>query len=222
MIFIERVSVASDGSQGNDNSVLNGNLNYPPVSPDGRYVVFSSLASNLVPNDANFNGDVFVYDRLSQTIQLVSVDSDGTQLNGAYPSISADGRYVAFISNLIDTGEGNPSGFVAFVHDRLTGTTELIPFPDIGPLGNQSVTISPDGRYVAFGIDSLSSNTINVSIYDRVTQSTTSIESDQTADPLLYAAVGQFSGDGRFLVFASTSPNLVSNDTNNLLDVFRL
>jgi Tol biopolymer transport system component len=95
-----RVSVASDGTQGNDGS---GGAS---ISANGRYVAFVSGASNLVPGDTNGKADVFVHDRLTGQTTRVSVASDGTEGNSdsIYPSISADGRYVAFqswASNLI-------------------------------------------------------------------------------------------------------------------------
>jgi Tol biopolymer transport system component len=102
---IERVSIDGSGTQGDDASYS------PSISADGRYVAFSSLSTNLVASDTNAKFDVFLYDRLSDGIQRVSVDSSGAQGNdGSYtPSISVDGRYVAFISiatNLV-TGDTN-------------------------------------------------------------------------------------------------------------------
>jgi hypothetical protein len=97
---VQLVSVASDGTQGNDGS---GGAS---ISANGRYVAFVSGASNLVPGDTNGVDDVFVHDRLTGQTTRVSVASDGTQGNGDswWPSISADGRYVAFesrASNLV-------------------------------------------------------------------------------------------------------------------------
>ena len=92
---IERVSVASNGTQ------ANGWSSSPSISADGRYVVFYSAASNLVPGDTNGAYDIFVYDRQTDTIERVSVANNGTQGNNSSwsGSISADGRYVAFSSN---------------------------------------------------------------------------------------------------------------------------
>lgn len=90
----ELVSVSSDGTQGNRQSA------YLSISADGRYVAFESWASNLVSGDTNGTYDVFVRDRVAGTTERVSVAGDGNQANhGSYnPSISADGRYVAFSS----------------------------------------------------------------------------------------------------------------------------
>ena len=91
---ITRVSVASDGAQGN------GDSGGPAISADGRFVAFYSSASNLVPGDTNGVEDVFVHDRLTGQTTRVSVASDGAQGNDLswQPSISADGRFVAFAS----------------------------------------------------------------------------------------------------------------------------
>lgn len=110
-----RVSVASDGMQGNGLS-----LN-PSISGDGRYVAFWSGANTLVPGDTNGNADIFVHDRQTGQTTRVSVASDGTQENGGSEelSISADGRSVAFDSgatNLVP-GDTNSSADI-FVHDR--------------------------------------------------------------------------------------------------------
>jgi Tol biopolymer transport system component len=110
-----RVSAASDGAQGNGWSA------FPSISADGRYVAFVSRASNLVSGDTNDTWDVFVHDRQSGQTTRVSAASDGAQGNGwsAFPSISADGRYVAFVSrasNLV-SGDTNDTWDV-FVHDR--------------------------------------------------------------------------------------------------------
>ena len=89
------MSVADDGTQGNGSSEYSGD---PSISADGRYVAFMSDASNLVPGDTNGNADIFVYDRQTDSIERVSVASDGTEGNSKSisPSLSADGRYVAF------------------------------------------------------------------------------------------------------------------------------
>src|SRR5262249_38177421 len=106
----ERVSVDSSGIQGN------GDSGFPygtAISADGRYVAFGSQASNLVSGDTNAVRDIFVRDRQSGTTERVSVDSLGTQSNydSEFPSISGDGRCVAFWSSL---GAGGP----IYVRDR--------------------------------------------------------------------------------------------------------
>ena len=119
-------------------------------------MAFDSNASNLVSGDGNGTYDVFVRDRTTGTTERVSVDSGGTQGNSYSDRavISADGRYVAFESyaNNLVTGDGNGANDV-FVHDRITGTTELVSVDSGGNQGNKDSdgpAISADGRYVAF------------------------------------------------------------------------
>ena len=90
----ERMSVNSVGVEGNADSF------YPDISDDGRFVVFESNASNLVPGDTNHRSDVFVRDRLTGTTQRANVDSTGAEaeFGGRRASISGDGRFVAFSS----------------------------------------------------------------------------------------------------------------------------
>ena len=150
------VSVALDGTPGNGHS---GNpilfLN-PPISGDGRYVAFESSASNLVADDTNDAQDVFVHDRLTGVTTRVSVASDGTAANDTpfFPSMSADGRYIAFVSwasNLVNEDtNGIPD---VFVHDRQTGITTRASVASDGTAANSFSNfpaISADGRFVAF------------------------------------------------------------------------
>ena len=147
---ITRVSVDSAGNQGNNNSGL------PSISGDGRFVAFVSRTTNLVPGDTNNGEDVFVRDLLTNTTTRVSVDSVGNQAigNSFDPSISADGRLVAFRSNApnLVPGDNNNSEDV-FVRDLSTNTTTRV---SVDSAGNQAIgnsgrpSISTDGRFVAF------------------------------------------------------------------------
>src|SRR5438132_902839 len=102
-----RVSVASAGIQGNSGS------HYSSISADGRFVAFQSGASNLVLSDTNGVYDVFVHDRQNGTTTRVSVDSNGAEGNGGCyePSISADGRFVAFYSYATNLVPGGTNGW---------------------------------------------------------------------------------------------------------------
>ena len=109
-----RVSVASDGTQGNAWSF------HPAISADGQYVAFYSLASNLVSGDTA-NWDTFVHDQQTGQTARVSVASDGTpgNVDSYAPAISADGRYVAFDSNASNLVSSDTNGRQdIFVHDR--------------------------------------------------------------------------------------------------------
>ena len=113
-----RVSVSSTGAQAGGDS----GRDFPSVSADGRYVAFDSYAANLVPGDTNGTSDVFVRDLRAGTTSRVSVSSTGAQPNGrsGVPSVSADGRYVAFTSGAANLVPGDTNGaFDVFVRDRV-------------------------------------------------------------------------------------------------------
>ncbi len=146
----ERVSVSSKGKQ------ADGFSRDPSVSAEGRFVAFTSGATNLVPGDTNGFQDVFVRDRLTGQTRLVSVGFDATPADGASlgPSISRDGRFVAFASdasNLIPAG-AVPAGRDIYVRDLVTGTTQLVSVTASGQASGSSTVgdISADGRLVAF------------------------------------------------------------------------
>jgi Tol biopolymer transport system component len=229
----ERVSVDSSGVQGNGDCVDPSFVHaYPAISADGRYVAFFSIASNLVPGDTNAKWDIFVHDRASHTTERLSVDSSGAQGNGHsfYPSISADGRYVAFQSAASNLVAGDSGSDDIFVRDRLIGTTERI---SVDPLGGQAdsssgyPSISSDGRFVAY--HSFATNLVagdsngqaDIFVRDRVSgvterASVTSLgmqANNASSFPSL-------SGDGRYVAFQSTASDLVAGDTNFALDVF--
>jgi Tol biopolymer transport system component len=149
----ERVSVASDGSQADSHSVT------PSFSADGRYVAFESYAANLVAGDTNNAEDIFVHDRVTGETTRVSMASDGGQADGySYtPSISAEGRYVAFESDASNLVAGDTTNWRdVFVHDRATGETTRVSVAGDGSQGDYNSdlpSISADGRHVAFASD---------------------------------------------------------------------
>ena len=227
---LELVSVSSAEVHGNAAS------NQASLSADGRYVAFTSSASNLVPNDMN-GPDVFVRDRQAGTTELISRTTGGVQANGPalFPAISANGRYVAFEStaaNLSST-DGDPTSDI-FVRDRQMGTTELASVGEGAPANDDSNTpaISGDGRYVTF--TSLADNLVasdgnmdrDVFVYDRMSGTTelVSMATDGThgnfASGGLGAGPARTSSDGRYVIFGSFADNLVANDLNSKDDVF--
>lgn len=223
---VQRMSVASDGTEGDGSSTTSA------VSADGRVVAFVSAASNLVPGDANFQLDVYVHDRATGTTERISVGPNDEDADGqsATPSLSADGRYVAFASlagNLVvDDTNGS---FDVFVRDRTTGVTERVSLAaDGSEATSDSVApaISADGRYVAFAsaaalVPEDLNDTFDVYVHDRATGVTTrvSVASDGTESDNLSLAP-RISADGSVVVFHSFASNLVADDTNGVPDVF--
>ncbi|MEW6743439.1 MAG: calcium-binding protein [Planctomycetota bacterium] len=228
-----RVSVDRSGGQANGQSELL--LFNQAISGDGRFVVFRSYATNLVPGDTNRVPDIFLHDRLTGETSRVSVSSQGKQPNAysSTPSISADGRYVAFASwatNLVP-GDGNDVDDV-FVHDRLTGETTRVSVDSMGTEGDDRSyrpSTSGDGRYVAFHskATNLVSGDVNnmkdVFVHDRLTGETTRVSVDSkgtegNGDSGDYWP--SISPDGRYVAFCSEATNLVPGDMNEAIDVF--
>jgi hypothetical protein len=222
-----RVSIASDGSQADYWSY------YSSLSADGSMVAFDSYATNLVPGDTNMEDDIFVHNRDTGETSMVSVASDGTQGNrsSVVPSISADGRYVAFESDAFNLvlGDNNARRDI-FVHDRDTGETTRVSVSSNGTEANgwsYYAEISADGRYVAFESDA--SNLVegdnnarsDVFVHDRQTGETTrvSVASDGT-EGNEGSNRASLSADGHYVAFFSYASNLVEGDTNSNFDVF--
>ncbi|MGZ8225826.1 MAG: hypothetical protein ACXWT3_04195 [Methylococcaceae bacterium] len=235
-----RVSVDSAGGQGN------GESSYPAISADGRFVAFASAASNLVVEATSGYGDVFVHDRTTGITTLVSVDSAG--LEGIYgsgnPSISADGRFVAFTSESSNLVTGDTNGWAdTFVHDRATGITTRVSVGSAGEQGNYysngTTSISADGRWVAFlsrasnlvagdtndGGTTFATDGIDVFVHDRRTGTTTRVSvNSQGEQQNAFSAETtiSISADGRFVAFSSMASNLVTGGErdNNQDDIF--
>jgi Tol biopolymer transport system component len=211
------------------------------VSADGRYVAFTSNASNLVHGDTNKLPDVFVRDVRTGRTTRVSVTSSGKQgvgkrySNGSNaPTISSDGRYVAFHSDMRNLVPGDTNGvFDIFVHDRVTGKTQRVSVSSTGRQANAEcgpgMSFTADDRYVTF--NSLATNLVpndrnditDVFIRDLRTNRTrlVSLGMHGQGDDASWIGLGNaFTRDGRYLLFASWAANLVPGDTNDVADVF--
>jgi len=221
------ISISSGGTAANDAS------GRPSVSADGRYVAFWSYASDLVPNDTNGVADIFVRDRLTGTTEIVSVASGGALANGECrnPSISADGRYVAFQSVATNLVPGDTNGVSdVFVRDRSAGTTVRVSVGAGGAQGDgasQNGRISANGRFVAF--DSYATTLVvpatstigQVFVRDTSLGTTECVSvgfdgnygDDDCANPSI-------SQDGRCIAFESVAANIVPDDTNGVKDIF--
>ena len=221
-----RVSTSSAGAQ------ANGNSSDPDISADGRFVVFTSSASNLIAGDTNNTTDIFCHDRQTATTTRVSVGSGGVQvtLRSDTGSISADGRYVAFASpdNNIVPGDNCVYDDI-FCHDRQTGVTSLVSISNtIGqtftPRANPE--ISDDGNSIAFdsaALDLVSNDTngcSDVFVWSRFTNSIsrTSLGNGGVEGNHI-SLEASISADGRFVAFTSYAYNFVPGDNSNP-DVF--
>jgi len=225
-----RVSLSNSGGQGNKSS------SEPRITPSGRFLVFDSIASNLVKGDTNSASDIFVRDLSAHHTYRVSVSNAGRQGNkGSYSGkISGNGRYVAFESFASNLVKGDTNGGVAttdaFVRDRVAHRTYRVSVSSAGRQGNgfsSDPVISDNGRYVAFEsaatnlVKGDTNNHVDVFVRDRATHRTFRI--DVSYSGRQGNAAGQdpsITSDGRFVVFDSQSSNLVPGDTNGRTDVF--
>ena len=172
-------------SVGPNNAQADGSISFDvAISADGRFVAYTSDATNLVPGDTNGQPDVFAYDRMTQTTRRVSIGSGAVQANSgaAEPAISANGRFVAFISESTNLVRGDTNRtFDVFVHDRKMGTTERVSLGKNGAQSNgisQRPVISADGRFVAFKsyatnlVAGDTNGQLDVFVHDRQTHTT--------------------------------------------------
>jgi Tol biopolymer transport system component len=238
-------SIADNGLLGNGCSGAGAGPH--TISFNGRFIVFDSTSDNLVSGDTNGKVDVFVHDRQAGTTELISVANDGTQagqtervsvasdgteggssyFDYAYSDISADGRYIAFVSpsnNLV--ADDDNGDYDVFVRDRELDITERVSIKSDGTQGNgassqfDSPTISDDGRYITFQsnasnlVNGDSNNASDIFLHDRQTGETSliSIANDgshgnsESFNPSITA-------NGRMIAFDSVSTNFVCGDT---------
>ena len=233
------VSVNHTGTgSGNTGSIL------PVFSSDGRFVAFRSAASDLVANDSDGVQDVFVRDLKTGTTILVGADDVDNDNNIANYMLSADGRFMSFLSVASDLVANDTNGTSdVFVRDLQTGTTSLVSVNHTGTgSGNDSSfdqMMSADGRFVAFlsGASDLVADDIDGGLFvrDLQTGTTTRIDVNRSGTgrgngglgfPVNNVSdLGSFrtyvlSADGRFVAFGSFASDLVTTDTNQSVDVF--
>lgn len=241
-VLVSRAGSAT--TAGNDSSFT------ARLSGDGRYVAFTSYATNLVTNqsDANAESDVFVFDRTAGTLQLVShtPGSSTTTGNGrsSSPGISSDGAFLAFngpasdlVANVIDSNGKDD----VFLHDRAAGTNTVVSlsaFDSVTPAGFSYhstfplASVSDDGRWIVFTSDGVGFNADpdlngkdDIFLRDRISGTTVSVSggaNDWSRSPVV-------SADGRYVAYVSAATNLVPgqvdpvDNPNNFLgdmDVF--
>jgi hypothetical protein len=221
----ERVSVDSAGNEANHNSWR------PAMSGDGRFVAFMSVASNLAPGDTNGVTDIYLHDRVTGATEWVSVDDVGEQPPNrefGYPSVSDDGRFVAFQTNAGLVPEDWNWTSDIYVRDRQTGTITWVTVGTAATETSYAPALSGDGRFVAFYsyAGSLVPGDTNLAadifVHDLSTGSTTRASVDSAGNqgngPSSYAPA--ISADGRFVAFHSEASNLTAGDTNASDDIF--
>jgi len=228
----ELVSVAHNGQAANDDSE-NDDSESVAISDDGRYVVFESYASNLVPGDTNGSADIFVRDRLKNTTTRISTGLNGKETDrySETPAITPDGKYIVFASyasNLVE-GDTNYSTDI-FLYNNETGKIQRISVNASGVGGNgnsEDPEISANGRYITFASDAdnlVPGDTNEQDDIFRYDIQTGEIEivsiTNDGQQGNKYSSAPSISGDGRFITYQSRSGQLVTGDTNDEMDIF--
>jgi hypothetical protein len=229
---LERVSVATDGTEGD------GLSQAPAISANGRHVVFLSAASNFDPSDTNGVNDVYVRDLNTGVTSLVTIGPSGERLNCTcsrpVARLSGDGRFVLFSADFSVAG-----GSLLWLRDRDTDQNGVFDEPgnvtttavDVAAIEGDliaridSVAISNDARYVAFSAATFDENGtpigFRVFLHDRMLGTSTRVDrplpSSGDVDALSFAP--DFSDNGQ-LAYTSTAPNLVAGDADAFADVF--
>lgn len=212
----DRVSVDSSATAGD------GASSTPSISGDGSLVAFASLSANFV---ATVSGtQIYVHNRQTNQIEVISRDSNATTVNAgdnvsSAPAISADGRFVAFVSQSTNLVTGVSGGQQVYLRDRQTGQTTLVSKNSSGVTSNGVINSSPivsgDGRFIAF-VSNATNLVINVSgqqiyLHDRQTVQTTLVSKNNSPTPIQGNGASNrpsISSDGRYIAFVSLATNL--------------
>ncbi|TAK61243.1 MAG: hypothetical protein EPO22_08525, partial [Dehalococcoidia bacterium] len=203
-----------------------GSSSTAAMTPDGRYIAFYSFAPDLIAGaGGTFRSDLFLYDRSTQSLETIDVDSAGnlgSLCNGCFSGVgvSDDGRYVVFGSSQTGLVPNDGVDSSVFLRDRQSGTTTLVA-PGINP------SISADGRHVAFasGDSTLVSSDTNgqqdIFVFDRDTQSMALVSIVPSGGADSWSLGPAISGDGTHVVFISNATNLVpGGDHNGYPDIY--
>jgi Tol biopolymer transport system component len=217
----------SGGTQGNNDSFD------PSISANGGSVAYESRATNLGITDTNGVRDIYLTDLTTGAITRISEGAGALQSDGTsrHPSISGDGRYIAFDSSATNFVANDTNGTSdIFLHDTLTGTTTRISVRGNGTQGkgaSYDPQISADGRSVVFSSDATNlvagdtNGTTDVFLHDTVTGYTTRLSVDsgwnEGGQASYYPSIA---GDGSDIVFTSDADNLVAGDNLGNTDVF--
>ena len=230
--IIQRVSVSSGGSQSN------GPVDSIDMTANGRFIAFSSLGSNIVAGDTNDSWDVFVYDRLTNQTNRVSINQGYQEANGSslHPSISDDGQLIAYVSHATNLTYGDINGRAdVFVYNRSTAATERISQRQGGGVsrmgGSMQPVISGDGTYVAFTTDAWDlfyddfNDLPDVALHNRATDALIRISRGLAIESNGFSFGPSISSDGRYVAFVSSATNLIGSatigDANEAFDVYR-
>jgi hypothetical protein len=229
------ISRATAGESNNNSSSFTfGDL--PDISDDGRYIVFSSAADNLVPGDTNGFSDIFLYDQLAVggSLTLISKSTLGLPSDGhSYePVISGDGTVIAFTSfatNLVTLDTNLVSD--VFLYTIATGATTRVSVSTTNiesEAPSNRPSISTNGDRVAFISDAVSitvgdTNSSRDAFLRTISTGTTArVSLDGAGTQILGDTTDvKISGNGQYVFFVSENDSIVAGDTNTANDIFR-
>ena len=217
-----------------DGGYSNGSSNYASISQDGRYISFSSSATDLIENDTNSYSDVFLFDAVTNQKVRCSTDSTGAQADGGstYSSVDSTGSKIVFMSTATNLVAGDTNGVAdIFCKDLTTGVTIRCSTDSSGQESNgvcSDPKISGNGRYVVFASDATNLVTGDTNakkdvfrkdlVTGEVTRCSQSAAlgegNDASETPVINA-------DGGYVAFATSATNLVSGDVNGFKDIVR-
>ncbi|MBX7137144.1 MAG: calcium-binding protein [Oligoflexia bacterium] len=226
---ITRLSVSTAGVEGD------GESSAPTISSDGHYVAFASSAANLVSADTNAKTDIFLRNTIGNTTVRVSVDSSDANSDGDSfsPAISDSGNLIAFSSDATDLVSGDTNGvrdvFVRNISGASTDRISVSSSETQASASSDGATISGDGRYVAFisldedlvtGDDNQAADAF---VRDRTSTETTRISVKSGSGQVNGATtIAALSNDATHAALVSAATNLVSADSNQVADAFRI
>ncbi|MGB2895018.1 MAG: PKD domain-containing protein [Anaerolineales bacterium] len=225
---IEWVSHPASGGQADAAS------SQPVISGDGRFVVFVSAATNLVPGATTGLEEIYLYDRADGSLEWVSAPRLGLANDGSSgePAISADGNWVAFSSNSSQFVPLDTRGLSdIFLWNRASNALERVSMTQTGKEADSlsnAPAISADGRFIVFWshasniIAGDTNDMIDIFLHDRLNGDLQRVNLSATGEQALDGPSFEpaISADGRFVVFRSDATNLVPNDDNNSRDIF--
>ncbi len=219
---IQVVNISNDGIMADADGAFPGS-----ISADGGLVVFQSAATNLVANPENqWTGSIRPYLRDIENQQTSILQPQDSPIEGSaqFLKISADGRFIAFMSDSDNIVSGDTNGlWDVFVYELATGNTSLVSIASDGGQANKAswvFGISGDGRYVLFASDadnlvpSDTNGKRDLFVHDRETQQTTRASLATGGEQLDghsgitgITSSNQMSADGRYIIFQSSSTN---------------
>lgn len=223
---VERVNVSSNEIQ--TPSTFGNSSGDSSISDDGRFVVFTSDAENLVDNDTNGATDIFLRDRELGITKRINVSANGVQAatyGGSDPRISSDGRYITFLTYAKDLVDGyNTNSYRIYRYDRTNNSLDVIAEP--GTSFSNHAEMSGDGRYIVFSSNKSTfvANDTNgftdVFVKDLILDSIERISVTSSGNQGSNISLnGSISDDGRYIAFESNAA-LVAADTNGNKDIY--